>query len=704
VLEADAIGMPLNAYRKFYEDLMSRGVRVEALTRITKENLAICREMLGLGLVSELKHVDKVKGNFGISEKEYLAISSGSDQISWLIYSNDEEIVSQNQSVFENLWAVAIPAEIRFSELDEEKIQIATRILRDPYQILEETRRMASESRKYSVSSVSGGLLYARDHIPDKLKELVERKKKGKHEGVRWITNIDRGSMDIATELLELGIEIRHVANVPTESFGFSEKEVGVTISRLDEGRLNSSAMFTTDPMYIEHYSDVFEELWKNSVDARTRINELRQNIEEPRMRIIRNQEQIKLTYLEMINQAKDEILLILPTTNAYRREAVEIGVLDALMEVSSKKGVKVMMLTPDPSERVEIRQYDLAHVQSTVGKNQIEIKTIREATTPNTVTVLVVDRNTSLIIEQQDDSKLDFNRAIGVGTFSTRGSTVKSNIRFFERMWEEVEQREREELLLEKEKRSRREAELLQDILTHDVRNFNQVSRLSAELIAEEISTTKNATLKNLLNDLITAIDGSTELVERAKKLGKVLSESQPALMPISLTETVENAILLIKNGFPDRKIVDVRKIPPASEERAGRHPNQYAGFDNYASVLADDLLYEVFVNLYSNSVRYTSGKEVFLETVIEERQLPGSDPISFWVVTISDKGRGIPDDLKDKLFSRYLKGAKGSGLGMSIVHALVVGRYKGKLQIKNRVKNDPTQGTSIEVWLPKA
>ena len=53
---------------------------------------------------------------------------------------------------------------------------------------------------------------------------------------------------------------------------------------------------------------------------------------------------------------------------------------------------------------------------------------------------------------------------------------------------------------------------------------------------------------------------------------------------------------------------------------------------------------------------------------------------------------------------FSRYLENSKGSGLGMSIIQALVVDRYIGKVNVRDRIKGDYTKGASFEIWIPKA
>jgi signal transduction histidine kinase len=82
-------------------------------------------------------------------------------------------------------------------------------------------------------------------------------------------------------------------------------------------------------------------------------------------------------------------------------------------------------------------------------------------------------------------------------------------------------------------------------------------------------------------------------------------------------------------------------------------------------------------------------------------ENDRPRND---YWKVTVTDQGRGIPDETKRLVSRRHLESAKGSGLGLSIVRALVVDRYSGVLDLKNRIRGDYTKGTSVEIWLPRA
>ena len=240
----------------------------------------------------------------------------------------------------------------------------------------------------------------------------------------------------------------------------------------------------------------------------------------------------------------------------------------------------------------------------------------------------------------------------------------------------------------LESESRSKREALLLQDILTHDIRNYSQVTKLGAELLAEELRG--NAEVELIIQNQLSSLEAMMELLEKAKKLGKVVAETKPNLHSVDLVKIIEEAMRLIRSGDSSKNI---------------DHLINLGSQNSHPFVIADELLIDVFLNLYSNSVKYTEAKAVLIETTIEE--VPITDGVntgSYLKISVIDNSRGIPDDLKTHVFSRFLRGAKGSGLGMSIVHALVVDRYCGKLAVKDKTYGDYTKGTRIEVLLPKA
>src|ERR1700681_4322461 len=53
-----------------YFAIAKRGGRLRLITEITKENVAYCKELMK---TIELRHLEDISSNFGVSDKEYIA-------------------------------------------------------------------------------------------------------------------------------------------------------------------------------------------------------------------------------------------------------------------------------------------------------------------------------------------------------------------------------------------------------------------------------------------------------------------------------------------------------------------------------------------------------------------------------------------------------------------------------------------------------
>src|SRR5215472_17391680 len=101
--------------KKAMLEAKARDTRLRFITEITKENISYAKEFMES---VELRHLDGVKGNFGVSDTEYIAISTRGTRgtslaetksprtttIPHAVYSNVEEDIQQQQYVFEILW------------------------------------------------------------------------------------------------------------------------------------------------------------------------------------------------------------------------------------------------------------------------------------------------------------------------------------------------------------------------------------------------------------------------------------------------------------------------------------------------------------------------------------------------------------------------------------------------------------------------
>ena len=103
----------------------------------------------------------------------------------------------------------------------------------------------------------------------DSYKRLLDKCKNGGHKGIRWIGTII--NKDIASDLIELfedaGVQVRHVKTILPINFVIGgKKELHATIEYAEGGNSIQSLLISNDPAYINHFTSVFEELWKNSL------------------------------------------------------------------------------------------------------------------------------------------------------------------------------------------------------------------------------------------------------------------------------------------------------------------------------------------------------------------------------------------------------------------------------------------------------
>jgi hypothetical protein len=175
--------------RKAFIDAKSRGVRLRYLTEISKDNISYCKELIPL--VDEVRHLDGIKGNFMLSQSEYLApvILFETGKISSeIIYSKIKELVEQQQYIFDTFWARAIPAEQKIRELEsakstyyETQTETETKLLEDQDQISKSIKQLIDNSDELLVCSDFDGMqmIYNNNNFFDSYKIVLDKNKKG---------------------------------------------------------------------------------------------------------------------------------------------------------------------------------------------------------------------------------------------------------------------------------------------------------------------------------------------------------------------------------------------------------------------------------------------------------------------------------------------------------------------------------------------
>src|SRR5215203_3030406 len=252
--KAPSIVIDIEEYKNGYMDIRRRGAKIRAFTEITKENISYCKELM---------------------------------------------------KIVDTLWSSAIPAEQKIREIEEGLIRYETRIIENPDEVIKEIGRLTASSNKLDICSTSGGLQYSHNHFFDLKKKLLDRQERGEHKGIRYITNIDNENLHISKMYLDYGIQIRHMKNLPPMSFGVSDKEIAVTIEKMEGGKRIQSMLISNEPLYVRHFTSLFEEIWSNGIDARHRMKQVEEGGVESDIEVIQNPDRTEELYWNIENPLK---------------------------------------------------------------------------------------------------------------------------------------------------------------------------------------------------------------------------------------------------------------------------------------------------------------------------------------------------------------------------------------------------------------
>ncbi|MEG4505736.1 PAS domain S-box protein [Microcoleus sp. F6_B4] len=196
-----------------------------------------------------------------------------------------------------------------------------------------------------------------------------------------------------------------------------------------------------------------------------------------------------------------------------------------------------------------------------------------------------------------------------------------------------------------------------------------------------------------------LTKIVGSMQLgTDRIRQIVLSLRNfsrlDESGMKPVDIHAGIESTLLILQHRLKSRDsrpeiaiIKEFGKLPPV---------------ECYASQLN-----QVFMNIIANGI--DAIEERYQKLSVPRSQIENGRIVIFTGVTaektamveISDNGTGIPDAIVDRIFNPFFTTkavGKGTGLGMSIAHSIVVEKHKGKIECISSIGC----GTTFRIQIP--
>ncbi len=114
-----------------------------------------------MDIVTELRHMDGMKGGIAINENEYMAttVLQESQPLTEVIYSNVKEVKDQGQYVFDTFWKNATPSKKKIKDIEEVLESAKTEVLENQDEIRKAITDLALKSNYICICTTIGALL-----------------------------------------------------------------------------------------------------------------------------------------------------------------------------------------------------------------------------------------------------------------------------------------------------------------------------------------------------------------------------------------------------------------------------------------------------------------------------------------------------------------------------------------------------------------
>jgi two-component system sensor histidine kinase VicK len=486
---------------------------------------------------------------------------------------------------------------------------------------------------------------------------------------IRLITEITKENLHYCNELRKIVTEMRHLEGL-IGGIAVSESEY-MSTTTLREKQLLTQVFYSNANEVVKQGQYVFDTFWHKAIPAEDRIREIEEGIKPDFIETIRDPTRVQNIAFDLVKSSKEEILTIFSTSNAFFRQE-RVGGIALLNEAAKDSNRIVRILVPYDAKIEElIRSWEISN-NTTNNKDKTLKINIRflDSDLQTKISILIVDRKSSLAVELKDDTQNIIQQAIGLSSYSNSKSTVLSYVSIFETLWKQTEMYEHLKV------HDRMQKEFI-NIAAHELRTPVQPILGLSEILQSKVKDTEQLRLLDVIS-------------RNAKRLQN-LTENILDVTKIESDRLKINRKLFNLNDIVTNLLADYKKEDQSKNYRQIKL--FFSGNNDKSTTINGDKerITQVISNLLSNAIKFTcEGGEISLHIKRDTQHV---------IVSVRDNGQGINPEIYPRLFTKFASNSVvGTGLGLYISKNIIEA-HGGRMWAEN---NPDGKGATFSFNLP--
>ncbi len=685
-------------------ELWNRGVRLRFISEITSKNISYCKEIMK---IAELRHLDRIRGNFGISDgRDYRATASiqqGQPPVQ-AIRSTIKTFVDQQQYFFETLWNKAVPGEKKIREIEEGIPTEVTEIWYGLENITKKSWDVLSRAKRtsdYCHDSKSPAYLVSNEKYFQMMKQLQAR-------GIRqrFVTEITSDNVRYCKELAKY-VELRHLDGVKG-NFGITDgKEYGAAANAYDL-QYPIEFIYSNVRSFVDQQQYFFDTLWNKAISADKRIREIEEGVEPETVQTLNNSSEIQKLANQLVGGAKKELLIVFPTAaEFYRQQNDSNGFLKKLMLLQQEKGIasskkekvagtlNIRIAVPGDNANDNLHHFQNLSQKAIQEKYysptriRSEIRYI-DAVLSTNVAVIIVDRKHSLVIEVKDDKDDDdydyytlksnnvvakegnaVQKVHGLTIYTNSRALVMSTVSMFELLWTHIE-------LYEELKLRDIERREFIDVAAHELRGPLQPILGLTKEIRSRYDLGKD---DKMLGAILKSAANLQKLANNILDVARIESKS------LELKISKFDLDALVRDAIDDCKYELQRKNAVKIQFRSG-YKHLLINADKHR-------IHQVVYNLLANAIKFTHSGLISISADKKDGKII--------IFSVRDTGQGIEKEIMPKLFEKFATSPARTGTGLGLfISRKIIDAHGGNIYGINNPAHSGGKGATFTFTLP--